>query len=71
MSEQNTEPRRLYKLPTKGIVSGVCAGLAEYFNADPTIVRIVVLLIAIATGFVPTFIAYAIMSIITPEKPIF
>lgn len=33
--------RRLYKSSTDKMLSGVCGGLADYFNIDPTIVRLV------------------------------
>ncbi len=35
-----TEPRRLYRIPSEGMIGGVCAGLAEYLNTDPTVIRL-------------------------------
>lgn len=32
--------KRLYRIREKAILGGVCAGLGEYFNVDPTLVRI-------------------------------
>jgi len=43
-------PKRLMRSSTDSKVGGVCGGLAEYFEADPGIVRIVVTLITIASG---------------------
>lgn len=58
--------KRLYKSQDK-MVCGVCAGIAEYFGVDPTLVRLgtVVLTLAGSTGFW----AYVLAAIIMPEAP--
>jgi phage shock protein C len=51
-----------------GMIAGVCAGIAEYFNLDPTAVRIgYVLLSLLSVGF-PGLIAYIILWVIMPEE---
>lgn len=60
-----TEPKRLYRSKEK-MVAGVCAGLADYFNVDPTIIRILFVVIAFAGG--ASLLAYLIMWIIVPEE---
>jgi phage shock protein C len=51
-----------------GMIAGVCAGIAEYFNLDPTAVRIgYVLLSLLSVGF-PGLIAYIILWFIMPEE---
>ena len=59
--------KRLYKSQNR-MIAGVCAGLAEYFNFDPTIVRLifVVLLFALWAVIIP---AYIIGMIIIPDRP--
>ncbi len=59
--------KRLYKSQNR-MIAGVCAGLAEYFNFDPTIVRLifVVLLLALWAVIIP---AYIIGMIIIPDRP--
>ncbi|MCQ2297318.1 MAG: PspC domain-containing protein [Bacteroidales bacterium] len=43
--------KRLYRIPSQGKIAGVCAGLAQYFDVDVTLVRILFLLALIfATG---------------------
>ena len=54
----------LYKLREGRIISGVCAGLAEYFNIDVNIVRICAVLIGCAGGV----IAYIAAAMLLPEK---
>ncbi len=48
------------------MIAGVCAGIADYFNLDPTIVRVVyVLLSVISVGF-PGVLLYIILMLIMP-----
>ncbi|HKM22494.1 MAG TPA: PspC domain-containing protein [Lachnospiraceae bacterium] len=60
------EIKRLYKSRTDRMICGVCGGLAEYLNMDPTIVRIIMVLIGLSGGGI---LAYLIAAIIIPEKP--
>ena len=57
--------RKLYRSNTNKIICGVCGGLGEYLGVDPTIVRLVWVLIACSgTGL----LAYSIAAVIMPEK---
>lgn len=59
--------KRLYKSNSEKKLAGVCGGLAEYFNIDPTVVR---LLWVLATLFVGAgILAYIIAAFIMPSKP--
>jgi phage shock protein C len=60
--------KRLYKSEQDKKLSGVCAGVAEYFNIDPTLVRAGYLFLTFITGFFPGLIAYIALSIIMPSK---
>jgi phage shock protein C len=48
-------------------IAGVCAGVADYFDFDPTIVRVVWLLATLVPG--PNILAYIILWIAVPEGP--
>lgn len=61
------EPKKLYRIPSEGMIGGVCAGLAEYLNADPTVIRLAFVLLALA-GMSGVLI-YIIMWLIVPIKP--
>lgn len=59
---------RLYRSRRQSMIFGVCAGLAEYFGVDATIVRVLVVLGAIV--FTPMFvIAYLALGFLLPVKP--
>jgi phage shock protein C len=61
-----SEPKRLYRSTKNKVLGGVCAGIAEYFNIDPVIVRIIaVLLLFSGAGL----IAYIVAWIIVPKNP--
>ncbi|MGN0469143.1 MAG: PspC domain-containing protein [Acutalibacteraceae bacterium] len=60
--------KKLYCSPDKKLL-GVCGGIADYFNIDPTIIRLAVSLIAIYTAIIPTLIVYLIMALIMPKAP--
>lgn len=46
------------------MIWGVCGGLAEYFNIDPTVVRIIAVLLIFANGL--GILAYLLMAIVVP-----
>jgi len=61
------ENKRLYKSKVDRKICGVCGGIAEYFNVDPTLVRVGWVLAAFALG--SGLLAYIIAAIIMPERP--
>jgi phage shock protein PspC (stress-responsive transcriptional regulator) len=63
------EPKRLFRSTTDKKIGGVCGGLAEYFDIDPLLVRLLFIILVIAAG--GGVLLYLILWIITPEKPAF
>lgn len=59
--------RRLYRSRFDKKIAGVCAGLGDYFDIDPTFVRIIAVLLIFAKGI--GLLAYIIAWIIMPEAP--
>lgn len=59
--------KRLVLNQTDKKISGLCAGIADYFEIDVTIVRLIAVVIALSTWFIPTVLAYLIVSAITPK----
>ena len=59
--------KRLYRAPEKdSMIAGVCAGIANYFNIDPTLVRLAWVLFVF--GYGTGILAYLIALIIIPRK---
>lgn len=61
-------PRRLYRSRTERAIAGVCGGLAEYFDADPTFFRLAALLL-IPFGTLSIWV-YVVLWVVIPEKPV-
>ncbi len=59
--------KRLYKSKNDKKIAGVCAGIAEYFNVDPTLIRLGWVFATVLAG--AGIIAYIIAAIIVPDKP--
>lgn len=60
------DQKRLYRSNANKMICGVCGGLAEYINIDPTIVRLLWVVFSFAGGF--GLLAYIIAAIIMPVK---
>ena len=58
--------KKLYKSRNNQVICGVCGGFAEFFNIDPTIVRLIWALLCIFGG--GGIIAYIVCAIIMPRK---
>lgn len=59
--------KRLYRLEEGKMLCGVCAGIAKYFNIDPTVVRLIWAIFACMGGGI---LAYIIAAIIMPVEPL-
>lgn len=62
------EIKRLYRSRTDLMLGGVCGGLAKYLNVDPTIIRLVFVLLLFLGG--GGFWIYLVLWIITPVEPL-
>ena len=58
------EKKKLYKSRKNKMIGGVCGGLAEYFNMDPTIVRIIAALLCLLKG--AGLVVYIIACLVMP-----
>jgi phage shock protein C len=59
--------KKLYRSRKNSMIAGVCGGLGEYLNVDPTIMRLVAVLLVFADGI--GLLAYIIAWIIIPRNP--
>lgn len=60
--------KKLYRDKRDGMIAGICAGLADSYHWDPTIVRLVAVFATILTGIWPGVVTYGIGWLLIPEK---
>ena len=65
----NTNYKQLTRSATNRMIAGICAGIGEYSNIDPTVIRLIAVLLLFLTG-PGVVIAYIIMAIIIPEAAV-
>lgn len=65
--EEDTRPRRLVRSKDR-VLSGVCAGVAEYAGMDTSLVRILVVVAVLMTGIVTGLLIYLVAAIVMPES---
>ena len=62
--------RRLYRSRSNRMIAGVTAGLADYFDVDPTLMRVIYILGSILSAAFPGLLIYGILWVIVPDEPI-
>jgi phage shock protein PspC (stress-responsive transcriptional regulator) len=60
------QPKRLERSRSNRVLGGVCAGVANYLNMDPTLVRVLTVLLTLFTG-VP-LVVYLVLLLVVPEE---
>ena len=63
----STKSKQLYRSRDDRMIAGVCGGLGDYFDIDPTIIRLLFVFGAFATGS-GLFWAYLVMMVVVPEE---
>lgn len=58
----------LYKSEDDRKLDGVCAGIGEYFDIDPTLIRVGFVFATLFSGVVPGIVAYIVLAIVIPKK---
>ena len=66
-NEVSVMEKKLYKSNTNKVIDGVCGGIGEYFNIDPTLVRLAWVVFCALGG--SGLLAYIIMALIIPRQP--
>ncbi len=59
--------KRLARSSSNSMFAGVAGGLAEYFNIDPTAVRLLFVLFAFVSGFFPALLVYLVLWFVLPR----
>lgn len=61
--------KKLYLSNTDRKVSGLCGGIGEYYDIDPSLIRLAWILVTIITGIVPGILAYIVAIMVVPRTP--
>ncbi len=61
--------KKLYISKTDEKIFGVCGGIGQTYDIDPTLVRLVVVFLCFATAILPVVLTYLAAWVIVPEKP--
>lgn len=60
--------QRLHRSRSNRMIAGVCGGLAEWLGWDPTLVRILYIVVSIASAAFPGLLVYLILWVVMPER---
>jgi len=61
------ETKRLYRSRNERMIAGICAGLGQFFDVDPTVVRIIAVLLTFVWPITP--LVYLVLMLVVPEDP--
>ena len=65
-----TNYKRIYRSRSESMIAGLAGGLANYFEVDPVLVRLMFVGVGFLTGIVPGLLAYVVGWIIVPLEPL-
>ena len=61
--------KKLYRSKNDKMIAGVCGGVGERFSIDPTLIRLAMVFVGVATGILPMVAAYTVGWVIIPLEP--
>ena len=61
-------PRPLHRRRENEKLAGVCSGLAEYFDLDVTLVRVIYVIATFLTGIIPGLLLYVVLALLIPTN---
>lgn len=60
--------KRLFRSKNDSMLAGICGGIAEYFDLDPTLIRLAFIVLSILSVGFPGLLVYIILWIVIPQK---
>lgn len=60
--------KRLYRSDKNRMIAGICGGIGEYFDIDPTLVRIIYVIVSVFSIAFPGILVYLILWVIIPHS---
>lgn len=61
--------KKLYRSRDQRVILGLCGGIAQYYDIDPNLVRLIAAVVTVLTGVFPGVIAYVLGALIVPLEP--
>ena len=61
--------KKLFRSKTDRKITGVCGGIAAYFNIDSTTVRVIWAVISLISTTIPGILIYVVCALLIPEEP--
>jgi phage shock protein C len=61
--------KKIYRSRDDKMIAGICGGIGEMLELDPTLVRLGVVFVAVATAVIPVAATYIVGWIIIPDRP--
>lgn len=61
--------KKLYRSDTNRVFAGVCGGIAEYLDVDPTLIRVCYMALSIFSAAFPGLLLYILLILIIPSRP--
>ncbi|MGC8916650.1 MAG: PspC domain-containing protein [Thermoanaerobaculum sp.] len=62
-------PKKLFRSSTDAKLLGVCGGFGEFWDTDPTVIRVAYTVLTFLTGILPGIVLYVVLAIIMPKRP--
>lgn len=59
---------KLYRSVGNSMIAGVCGGIAEYLGIDPTLVRVVYVVVSLVSAAFPGILVYLLLWVIMPKR---
>lgn len=69
MSDTPMRSKRLYRSRSNKVLTGLCGGIGDYFNVDPTIVRIIFIVLEFLTAGL-LILGYLLVALFVPKEPL-
>jgi phage shock protein C len=60
--------KKLYRIEKNKLIAGVCAGVADNYNIDVTLVRLAAVFLTVLTAWVPGIVTYLVAWYLLPDK---
>lgn len=58
--------KKVYRSRRHQVIAGICGGIGQYFSVDPNLIRLITLIMFIATGLLPVLITYVVAWFMIP-----